>query len=57
MIDRQYGKIIVACDTCDEQFAESGDDFKKVWAAAKAAGWRTRKIGDEWVHGCPDCGV
>jgi hypothetical protein len=58
MIDRQGLKVLIECDSCDEVF--SGDDlakFKDVWAAAKREGWRTRKIGEEWVHGCSRCGV
>jgi hypothetical protein len=31
--------------------------FPEVWAAAKRDGWKTRKIAEEWLHGCPDCGV
>lgn len=57
MIDRQHGKVLIECDSCDEVFDEDSDDFKIVWAAAKRDGWRTKKIGNEWVHGCPKCGV
>lgn len=58
MIDRQGLKILIECDSCDEVF--SGDEraeFTEVWTAAKRDGWRTRKIGNEWVHGCTRCGV
>lgn len=57
MIDRQHGKVLIECDTCDEVFEGESGDFDAVWAAAKAAGWKTRKIGSEWVHGCPKHGV
>jgi hypothetical protein len=58
MIDRQFGKTIIGCDSCDETFiGESGEDFDTVWAAAKREGWSARKIAKEWLHGCPDCGV
>jgi hypothetical protein len=60
VIDRQDGKIVWECDSCEETFSwpATGDGaFKEGWAAAKAEGWRTRKVGDEWVHGCERCGV
>lgn len=58
MIDRQYGRVVIACDSCDATFeGETDDEFAVVWAEAKRDGWRTRKIVDEWLHGCPRCGV
>lgn len=57
MIDRQHGRIVFVCDSCDATFEGSnGDDFNDAWSAAKRDGWTTRKFGDEWLHGCPDCG-
>lgn len=58
MIDRQGGKVLIECDSCDEVFSgEPGDEFKDVWNSAKREGWRTRQIAGEWLHGCPKCGV
>ena len=57
MIDRQSSKVLIECDTCDEVFDGESGDFAEVWTAAKREGWRTKKIGSEWVHGCPKCGV
>ena len=57
MIDRQGGKVLIECDTCDEVFDGDSGDFSEVVAAAKREGWRFKKIGGEWVHGCPRCGV
>lgn len=58
MIDRQFGKLIISCDSCDETFeSEKDESFDEVWAGAKREGWRTRKIVNEWLHGCPKCGV
>lgn len=57
MIDRQHGKIIFECDSCDETLTADTDDFTEAWNEAKREGWRSRKIGDEWLHGCPECGV
>lgn len=56
-IDRQHNKVLIECDSCTEVFDGESDDFKEVWDAAKRDGWRTRKIADEWLHGCPKCGV
>lgn len=58
MIDRQANKILIECDSCDDVFSgEEGRDFAEVWVNAKRDGWRTRKIANEWLHGCPKCGV
>jgi hypothetical protein len=53
MIDRQHGKIVIECDACDETFQGDSDDWKEVWPAAKREGWRTRTVGNEWIHMCP----
>lgn len=58
MIDRQSGKVLIECDSCDEVFEGApGEEFAQVWASAKREGWSTRKIADEWLHGCEKCGV
>jgi rubredoxin len=58
MIDRQHDKILIECDSCDQVYeGEVGEEFTTVWSAAKRDGWSTRKIADEWLHGCPRCGA
>lgn len=57
MIDRQHGKLIFECDSCSETFEADTDNFAEAWAEAKCEGWKTRKIADEWLHGCPRCGA
>ena len=58
MIDRQGHKILIECDSCSEVFTgEEDQEFAEVWAEAKRDGWRTRKIAEEWVHGCRKCGT
>jgi ribosomal protein L37AE/L43A len=58
MIDRQGSKIVWECDSCDETFdSEEGEEFATAWARAKREGWKSKKIGTEWLHGCPKCGV
>jgi hypothetical protein len=47
MIDRQHGKVVLECDSCDEVYDANTDDFGAAWAAAKRDGWRTKKIGSE----------
>lgn len=57
MIDRQYGKIVFECDSYPEIFDAETDDFSNAWERAKCEGWRSRKLGSEWLHGCGKCGV
>lgn len=57
MIDRQHGKLIFECDSCPEMFDADTDDFSDAWAAARREGWYSRKIANEWLHGCGKCGV
>ncbi len=58
MINRKARQITIECDSCPETFAgEMNEEFTIVWESAKREGWRTRKIADEWLHGCPNCGV
>lgn len=45
------------CDSCDEILDTNEDEFAAAWSKARDAGWRSKKIGTEWVHGCPGCGV
>jgi hypothetical protein len=53
MIDRQHGKLVIECDACDETFQGDNDNWQEVWPAAKRDGWKTRKVGDDWLHMCP----
>lgn len=57
MIDRQHGMIFIECDACGEVFESETDDFGLAWNAAKTQGWRTKKIGQDWIHACPTCEV
>jgi hypothetical protein len=36
---------------------DAGEEFDTVWNAAEREGWSTYKIANEWLHGCPRCGV
>lgn len=58
MIDRQNGGIIyVECDSCDEVLDTETTDFSEARSIMQREGWRVRKIAEEWLHGCPKCGV
>jgi hypothetical protein len=57
MIDRQYGQIVFECDGCDELLHTKipVEDFNGAMAVFRREGWKAIKIGDEWVHECPNC--
>ncbi len=55
MIDRQGGVIVFCCDVCGEERRGDSNEFSEEWEAAKKAGWRTRKIANEWLHSCEGC--
>jgi hypothetical protein len=57
MIDRQGGKILVECDSCPEVLDTETGDFTEAREMMKREGWRVRKIANDWLHGCPSCGV
>lgn len=55
MIDRQHGKLVFECDCCAETFEGESSELAEVWSAAKRDGWKSKKIGEEWVHACGKC--
>jgi hypothetical protein len=58
MIDRQHGRLVFECDTCDATFeGEKDEDFTDAWGRAKGEGWTATKLGKDWMHGCPECGA
>jgi len=58
MIDRQNGGIImVECDSCDAVLDTETADFEEARGLMRTEGWKIRKIANEWLHGCPKCGV
>jgi len=57
MMDRQRGKILFECDSCDEVLNTETGDFDDARDQLNRDGWKARKIGDIWLHGCPDCGT
>jgi hypothetical protein len=57
MIDRQGGRILVECDSCSEVLDTETADFEEARGLMRTEGWKVRKIANEWLHGCPKCGV
>ncbi len=57
MIDRQGGRILSECDSCEEVLDSGADDFDTARLMMRREGWSARKIAGEWLHGCPRCGV
>lgn len=52
--DRQGGRIVIECDSCDETFeGERGEEWETLWPRAKREGWKSAKVAGEWMHGCP----
>lgn len=55
-IERQYGRVTLICDECEEPLGESFPEFPTMLAHAKGAGWEIKPDGDGgWTHKCPDC--
>ena len=55
MIDRQYRKFVLQCDTCGaSEESDKGEEFTPFWNAKKRDGWRATKVGEDWQHECPD---
>jgi hypothetical protein len=58
MIDRQNGGVIyVECDSCDAVLDTETKDFNEARDVMRREEWKVRKIANEWLHGCPKCGV
>jgi hypothetical protein len=55
MLDRQHGKIVFECDSCNEVLETETSDFVEALMILKREEWDARKIGDLWIHICPEC--
>lgn len=51
-MDKQHGKYIFICDTCDDTLETNEDDFHAAVAVSKREGWKAKRIGDQWSHSC-----
>jgi hypothetical protein len=57
MLDRQYGMIVFECDSCNEVLKTETRDFDDARAIMQRKEWKARKVGDVWVHACPNCEI
>ena len=57
MLDRQRGHIIFECDVCGDTLETDMRDFTEARTAFNNEGWRSRKLGADWIHYCAECGV
>lgn len=55
MIDRQGGAVVFECDGCDEVLYTAEAEFEDAMVAYRADGWRSKKIGADWLNLCPEC--
>jgi hypothetical protein len=54
MIRNAGGRIVIECDSCDDEFeGERGEPWPELWPRAKEEGWKARKVGRDFLHGCP----
>lgn len=58
-IDRQFGKIIVVCDECDDQFETGESQLVEALDVMRndpeGEKWEHQRSGDMYTHLCPDC--
>ena len=57
MMDKQKGDFVFECDNCGAALETDQADFDVARSILRREGWRARKIGDVWQHGCASCGV
>ena len=55
MIEAFKGRFKLVCDTCGEGPGEEFYEFKEATNFARSEGWKTEKLGDDWIHTCPGC--
>ena len=57
MLDRQYGMIVFECDSCSEVLKTETRDFDDALAILKRNQWKAQKVGQDWIHACPNCEI
>lgn len=55
MLDRQHGDVVFECDGCTATLETNTSNFDAARNALTRADWKTRKIGEDWCHFCPNC--
>ena len=54
MIEKNGYSYQLQCDCCSN-YIEDFIDFQEVVDYKKANGWKSEKIGTEWIDKCPNC--
>lgn len=54
-VERVDGEVVFHCDRCPEFVETATRDFHVGVEAAKRAGWRFDRDGEQWNHICPSC--
>ena len=55
-IERQFGKIIFVCDSCEDDIETDKKDFNEALEYTKQEKWRSfRTKTGAWRHYCPEC--
>jgi hypothetical protein len=55
MIDRQGGFVVFECDGCDDVLNTQESEFNVAFQEFRAERWIAKKVGEDWLHLCPDC--
>lgn len=56
MLHKVKGDFVIECDDCGETFQdEDCRDFGEFMYALKSHDWKIKKVGNDWIHTCPDC--
>lgn len=55
MIERDAGIIHFVCDACPESLDTGCSDFAEANASRQRDGWAAEKVGQDWIHLCPNC--
>ena len=56
MIDRDYYEgYFGICDACDDVTEENYPSFQDAVDGMRAEGWKSVKIGTDWMNYCPVC--
>jgi hypothetical protein len=55
MITRWAGDIAFECDRCGRELDTGTDEWIEALVELRSNEWKSRKVGEEWTHLCPDC--
>ena len=53
-IERHWPYFVPVCDCCEKQLPGE-ESFRNAVRAKLAAGWESRRDGDDWEDICADC--